>query len=159
MSDTPRTDSRIVKMLSDLQSGTMDVVHADFARDLERELAEILGHFEAAGRELSALKHDIQRHVGIAAAEATRAEAAERERDELNKVLRQAGWGQGEIDSAAEMLFKAESASAALREDAERYRWLAADGNRARKLLNDLSGFEVECAIDQGRALAGKEAT
>jgi hypothetical protein len=38
MSDTPRTDKRTFKILSSLQSGTMDVVGADLARSLEREL-------------------------------------------------------------------------------------------------------------------------
>lgn len=104
MSDTPMTDSRIVKMLSDLQSGTMDVVHADFARDLERALA-----------------------------------AAERERDELNNVLRKAGWGQGEIDSAA------------LREALE-------DAERTFRLTPNFDK-EIECLARIRRALAGKEAT
>jgi hypothetical protein len=36
--ETPRTDAMVRKILSDLQSGTMEVVHADFARELEREL-------------------------------------------------------------------------------------------------------------------------
>jgi len=35
-----------------------------------------------------------------------------------------------------------------LRRDAERYRWLAADGDRAQALLTRLSGHEVEHAID-----------
>jgi chromosome segregation ATPase len=44
---------------------------------LEAERPEMLGRLETAERENAALKHDIERHVGIAAAEATRAEAAE----------------------------------------------------------------------------------
>lgn len=47
MGETPRTDAVVVKMLSDLQSGTQDVVSADFARTLERELAEAKGIIEA----------------------------------------------------------------------------------------------------------------
>lgn len=39
MSDTPRTDAQTFKILSRLQSGTEDVVRADFAQELERELA------------------------------------------------------------------------------------------------------------------------
>jgi len=38
MSDAPRTDERVILMLSPLQSGTMEVVHADLARQLEQEL-------------------------------------------------------------------------------------------------------------------------
>lgn len=41
MSDTPWTDRHVVKILSSLQSGTEDVVHADFVRRLERALREI----------------------------------------------------------------------------------------------------------------------
>ena len=39
-SDTPLTDKAVFKILSSLQSGTDDVVHADFARNLERALSE-----------------------------------------------------------------------------------------------------------------------
>jgi hypothetical protein len=35
--ETPRTDAMVRKILSDLQSGTMEIVHADFARKLELE--------------------------------------------------------------------------------------------------------------------------
>jgi hypothetical protein len=39
---TPRTDGRVFKIIPDgLQSGTMDVVDADLARTLERELADM----------------------------------------------------------------------------------------------------------------------
>ena len=41
MSETPRTDSFVREIISDLQSGTTQVVHADFARTLERELASV----------------------------------------------------------------------------------------------------------------------
>ena len=41
MDDTPRTNAVVVLMLSDLQSGTQEVVHADHARQLERENAEL----------------------------------------------------------------------------------------------------------------------
>ncbi len=39
MSDTPKTDHAAFQILSPLQSGPRDVVHADLARDLERALA------------------------------------------------------------------------------------------------------------------------
>lgn len=37
MSNTPETDKRVIQMLSPLQSGTMDVVVASFARELEAD--------------------------------------------------------------------------------------------------------------------------
>jgi hypothetical protein len=40
MIDTPDTDAMVREILSGLQSGTMKVVHADFARKLERERNE-----------------------------------------------------------------------------------------------------------------------
>ena len=40
MSNTPRTDARTFRILSSLQSGTEDVVHAEVAKELELELAE-----------------------------------------------------------------------------------------------------------------------
>lgn len=39
--DTPRTNARVRLMLSQLQSGTEEVVHADFARELELEIAKL----------------------------------------------------------------------------------------------------------------------
>lgn len=47
--DTPRTNARVMQMLSSLQSGTEEVVRADFARELEREntkLHRALGDIE-----------------------------------------------------------------------------------------------------------------
>lgn len=41
MSDTPKTDSRVFMILSDLQSGTRKVVDAGFAHDLARENAKL----------------------------------------------------------------------------------------------------------------------
>jgi len=41
MSDTPRTRAATFKILSRLQSGTEDVVSAEFAAELERELNEL----------------------------------------------------------------------------------------------------------------------
>ncbi len=40
MSDTPKTDTAAFQIISQLQSGTVDVVPAEFARQLERELNE-----------------------------------------------------------------------------------------------------------------------
>lgn len=41
MIDTPRVEARKFEILSRLQSGTEDVVEASFARQLERENAEL----------------------------------------------------------------------------------------------------------------------
>lgn len=48
-----------------------------------------------------------------------RAIKAEREVNELNNILRAAGWGQGEIDSAAEMLYKLETENRELKHQLE----------------------------------------
>lgn len=36
--------------------------------------------------------------------------------------------------------------------DARRYKYLAADGDRARRILNEFSGLDVEVEIDRGMA-------
>ena len=50
-SGTPRTDAVTVKILSSLQSGTEDVVYADFARTLEHEAATLREQLAEARRE------------------------------------------------------------------------------------------------------------
>ena len=52
------------------------------------------------------------------------------------------------IESLQSELATVKDENAKLRRDAERYRWLAADGDRAQALLTRLSGHEVEHAID-----------
>lgn len=61
---TPRTDADKFAVLSDLQSGTRDVVDADFARTLERELANALDQWNRlidehhkTGEAVSDLRH------------------------------------------------------------------------------------------------------
>ena len=41
MSTTPRTDAATFEIISSMQSGTDKVTHADFARQLERDIAEL----------------------------------------------------------------------------------------------------------------------
>lgn len=42
--ETPITDARVFHILSDLQSGTREVVDAEVARDLERRLNALTAH-------------------------------------------------------------------------------------------------------------------
>lgn len=53
MRETPRTDVVTVKILSSLQSGTEEVVYADFARQLERENAALREAMRSAIDEIS----------------------------------------------------------------------------------------------------------
>jgi hypothetical protein len=54
----------------------------------------------------------------------------------------------------AEDMRQLERENEALRKDAERYRWLAADGDRALSLMIQYSGHEVEVMIDAGIKVA-----
>lgn len=54
MSDTPRTNAKVQLMLSDLQSGSVPIVHAEVARELEREL----NRYKAAVEKFLALASD-----------------------------------------------------------------------------------------------------
>lgn len=54
MSDTPLTNAKVQLMLSDLQSGSVPIVHADVARELEREL----NRYKAAVEKFLALASD-----------------------------------------------------------------------------------------------------
>jgi hypothetical protein len=77
-SDTPRTDAAVFKILSSLQSGTDDVVHADFARQLELELhqsrSEFLGAIQRRVIELGITpppwpaRNDIEAHDDVESA-------------------------------------------------------------------------------------------
>jgi hypothetical protein len=98
---TLHNDSEKTKLLREAEAAL-----AESKREYALLQAENAGQETAIGH-LSALVDEQRRDI-----------------DELNNVLRAAGWGQGEIDSAAEMLAKAEAALAGEREDAERYRRL-----------------------------------
>lgn len=83
MSDTPRTDAHLSHLnLSDGRKIGIPDQTLDLMRHMERELAE-------ARAEVSALKHDIERHISIASEEATRAERAEYELAETKDILLQ----------------------------------------------------------------------
>lgn len=73
MSDTPRCDAVYVRLaLTDPALGNAQIVHwvrADVARQLEREV-------NALQSEVNALKHDIKRHVSIAASETRQTETS-----------------------------------------------------------------------------------
>lgn len=100
-----------------------------------------------------------------------RADTAQKEVNELNDVLRAAGWGQGEIDSAAEMLYELEQRAEASERDARRYRWLRAEMNgdtwamHAQGWIAPASADEETCiepdtldaAIDTALDAEGKE--
>lgn len=54
MSATPRTDSRAFRILSDLQSGTREVVDADLSRTIETELNDAVEARDLAARDAGA---------------------------------------------------------------------------------------------------------
>ena len=58
---TPRTDAVTVKILSSLQSGTEDVVYADFARTLEREAATLREQIAFSDRDRAHLVKNARR--------------------------------------------------------------------------------------------------
>lgn len=53
-SKTPRTDAFVVRIISSLQSGTEEVVFADFARQLETELSALTAQVERLEKERDA---------------------------------------------------------------------------------------------------------
>ena len=88
----------------------------------------------ALGREGGAFFADMPKHIrGMVTQLAT----LTAERDELNNVLRQAGWGQGEIDSAAYTFDKMAKANTAL----------VVERDRLREALEKLHAVQNGCPL------------
>ena len=100
--DTPRTDDIDVYLCPLYTLETIKTVDIDFARKLERELAEAKHEAESVSNALdTAICYRDQLRIDLAAAIA-RAEKAERERDELRKALQAMTHGcwDGSFDTA-----------------------------------------------------------
>lgn len=85
--------------------------------------------------------HALQHLDALAAENSAMKKMCDSYADENQRLFDRASQAQSEVARLTERVKE-------LERDAERYRWLAADGDRARKLLNDYSGYEVEAEID-----------
>jgi len=107
---TPRTDAMVRdhRPFANSPTAEIDFDHLSFfARQLERELSAAHADSELFRQLL---------------AEANMKIAAERKNvNDLNSALRNAGWGQGEIDSASETIYGMEAQIAALRDELARH--------------------------------------